>query len=291
MSGRLADELTAACNVPGTGLAEAALVIARIEYPQLVAAPYLAQLAAMGEIAGRRVERHAEATGDQSARGRARAIGAYLFEEEQFGGNREAAADPRNSCLNQVLERRTGLPISLAVVYVEVARRAGLAAEGVSFPGHFLVRCPADEPGEALIVDPFNRGAQLTENDCRRLLAQHAGPEVPFRTSLLAPAKRQQIIVRMLFNLKNLYVHMRSFPQAYLVTELLVAMNPSALSELRDRGLLAYHLNDVSGALHDLQSYLRLAGMSEPDGEEANEERQQIWEHVKTLRRRVASLN
>jgi regulator of sirC expression with transglutaminase-like and TPR domain len=291
VSGRLADALTAACNTPGTGLAEAALVIARLEYAQLSPAPYLAQLDAMGEAARQRVEQQAEATGDRSARGRARAVGAYLFEQEQFTGNRESAADPRNSCLNQVLERRTGLPITLSVVYIEVARRAGLAADGVSFPGHFLVRCPEDEPGESLIIDPFNRGALLTPDDCRRLLGQHAGPDVPFRTSLLVPATRQQIVVRMLFNLKHLYVHMRSFPQAYQVTELLVAMNPSALSELRDRGLLAYHLNDVSGALHDLQAYLRLEGLSDPGGEEENEERQQIWEHVKMLRRRVASLN
>ena len=291
MSRHLAEALTAACNTPGTGLAEAALVIACIEYPHLAPEPYLAQLDAMSEAARQRIEQHAAATGDRSPRGQARALGAYLFEEEQFAGNRESATDPRNSCLNQVLERRTGLPITLSVVYIEVARRAGLAADGVSFPGHFLVRCPTGEPDGALVVDPFNRGAVLTHDDCRRLLAQHAGPDVPFRTSLLAPATRQQIVVRMLFNLKNLYVHMRSFPQAYQVTELLVAMNPSALSELRDRGLLAYHLNDVSGALHDLQAYLRLAGMSEPEGEEESEERRQIWEHVKTLRRRVASLN
>jgi regulator of sirC expression with transglutaminase-like and TPR domain len=97
-------------------------------------------------------------------------------------------------------------------------------------------------------------------------------------------------MVRMLLNLKKIYVHMRSFPQARDVTELLLALTPSALSELRDRGLLAYHLNDVTGALRDLQTYLRLAGMSDLD-KEAKEEHQQIWEHVKTLRRRVAALN
>jgi regulator of sirC expression with transglutaminase-like and TPR domain len=291
MSRPLADDLTAACNAPGTGLADAALVIARIEYAHLSPGPFVAQLDAMGEAARQRIEHHAAATGDRSVRGQTRAVAAYLFEEEQFEGNRESSADPRNSCLNQVLERRTGLPITLSVVFIEVARRAGLAVDGVSFPGHFLVRCPDEGPGDALVLDPFNRGRMLDEADCRRLLAQHAGPDVPFRTSLLAPATRQQIVVRMLFNLKNLYVHMRSFPQAYQVTELLVAMNPSALSELRDRGLLAFHLNDVSGALHDLQTYLRLAGMSEPGGEEESAERQQIWEHVKTLRRRVASLN
>jgi len=151
------------------------------------------------------------------------------------------------------------------------------------------VRCPGDA-GPGTIIDPFNRGARLSEHDCRRLLEEHAGDDVPFGPSLLAPATRQQIVTRMLLNLKHLYVHMRSFPQAYAVTELLVATSPSALGELRDRGLLAYHLNDVSSALHDLQAYLRLASMSEADAEEG-EERKQIWEHVKTLRRRVASLN
>ena len=290
MPSNLAHTLTAACNAPGTGLAGAALVVARIEYPRLRPEPYLEQLDGLGQAALDRVERYAAATGDRSVRGRARAVGAYLFEEERFAGNRDKYADPRNSCLNQVLERRTGIPITLSIVYLEVARRAGLEADGVNFPGHFLVRCPDDEGTPGLVVDPFNRGALLSEQDCRRLLEQHAGADVPFQRSLLAPATRAQIVVRMLFNLKNLYVHMRSFPQAYAVTELLVAMNPSALSELRDRGLLAYHLNDVSSALHDLQAYLQLASMS-GSGEQDSEERQQIWEHVKTLRRRVAALN
>jgi regulator of sirC expression with transglutaminase-like and TPR domain len=113
---------------------------------------------------------------------------------------------------------------------------------------------------------------------------------VAFSRSLLAPATRSQIIVRMLLNLKRIYVHMRSFPQARDVTELLLAVTPSALSELRDRGLLAYHLNDVTSALRDLQTYLKLASMGEMN-KEAQQEHLQIWEHVKTLRRRVAGLN
>jgi regulator of sirC expression with transglutaminase-like and TPR domain len=122
------------------------------------------------------------------------------------------------------------------------------------------------------------------------LLQKHVGPEVAFTPTLLAPATQVQIVVRMLLNLKKLYVHMRSFPQARDVTELLLTITPSALSELRDRGLLAYHLNDVTGALRDLQTYLKLTSMGEMD-KEAREEHQQIWEHVKTLRRRVAALN
>jgi regulator of sirC expression with transglutaminase-like and TPR domain len=175
---------------------------------------------------------------------------------------------------------------------MEIARRAGLHIDGVNFPGHFLVRCPDvdNRAGSGIIIDPFHGGALLSEHDCRLLLQRHVGSEVAFNKSLLAPTTRLQIIVRMLLNLKRIYVHMRSFPQARDVTELLLAMTPSALSELRDRGLLAYHLNDVSGALRDLQTYLKLSSMSEMD-KDAREEHEQIWEHVKTLRRRVAALN
>jgi regulator of sirC expression with transglutaminase-like and TPR domain len=189
-----------------------------------------------------------------------------------------------------VLDRRTGIPITLSVVYMEVARRAGLQVDGINFPGHFLVRCPETQNSPFLIIDPFHAGALLSEHNCRLLLQKHVGTDVAFSKSLLAPATRPQIIARVLLNLKRIYVHMRSFPQARDVTELLLAITPSALSELRDRGLLAYHLNDVTAALRDLQDYLRLSSMSEMD-KDAREEQQQIWEHVKTLRRRVAALN
>jgi regulator of sirC expression with transglutaminase-like and TPR domain len=174
---------------------------------------------------------------------------------------------------------------------MEVARRAGLQMDGVNFPGHFLVRCQETSgQGAGLIIDPFHQGAVLSERDCRLLLKRHAGSEMAFGRSLLAPATRIQVVVRMLLNLKRLYVNMRSFPQAREVVELLLAITPSALSELRDRGLLAYQLNDVASALGDLQTYLKLSSMSEPD-EDTREEREQIWEHVKRLHRRVATLN
>jgi regulator of sirC expression with transglutaminase-like and TPR domain len=288
----LVDALTAASNAPGTGLAAAALVIARIEYPRLDAERYLARLDAMGDAARRRIEQHVRETGDSSTSSCVTAFNGYLYDDEHFVGNRERYEDPRNSCLNEVLERRTGIPITLSLVYMEVGRRAGLQVEGINFPGHFLVRCPevSGGRGSGMIIDPFHAGAQLSEHDCRMLLEKHVGTEVAFSKSLLAPATRPQIMVRMLLNLKKIYVHMRSFPQARDVTELLLALTPSALSELRDRGLLAYHLNDVTGALRDLQTYLKLASMSDMD-KETREEHQQIWEHVKTLRRRVAALN
>ena len=288
----LAEALVDASNAPGTGLADAALVIARIEYPRLDAPAYLDRLDRMGDAARRRICRHVDETGDASPLSRVRGFNAYLFDEQRFVGNREHYEDPRNSCLNEVLDRRTGIPITLSVVYMEVGLRAGLQIDGINFPGHFLVRLPepAGRASAGLIIDPFHAGAMLSEHDCRMLLQKHVGSEVAFSKSLLAPATRPQIVVRMLLNLKRIYVHMRSFPQARDVTELLLAVTPSALSELRDRGLLAYHLNDVTSALRDLQTYLKLASMGEAT-EDTREEHQQIWEHVKTLRRRVAGLN
>ena len=288
----LADALVTAVNAPGIDLAAAALVIAQLEYPRLDASAYLARLDAMGNTACRRIDRHTEQTGDVSLLARIEGFNQYLFTEERFVGNRDRYEDPRNSCLNEVLDRRTGIPITLSVVYMEIGRRAGLRVDGVNFPGHFLVRVtePGDSRTGGLIVDPFHSGALLSERDCRRILQKHVGTEVAFSKSLLASATRAQIVVRMLLNLKRLYVHMRSFPQARDTTELLLAVTPTALSELRDRGLLAFHLNDTTSALRDLQTYLTLTGVGRVD-KDTREERQQIWEHVKTLRRRIAGLN
>jgi regulator of sirC expression with transglutaminase-like and TPR domain len=283
---------------PDPDLAGAALMIARVEYPGLDPSRYLAQLDFIGDEAHRRL---AIATPpadtphdvDVDRYAKVIALNAYLFDELRFVGNEGDYGDPRNSFLNEVIDRRTGIPITLSLVYMEVARRAGLQVEGINFPGHFLLRCPASRRltyAQDLIIDPFHGGALLSEHDCRVLLQKHVGSEIAFSKSLLAPATRKEIIVRMLLNLKRIYVNMRSFPQARTVTELLVALTPSALSELRDRGLLAYHLNDVTGALRDLQTYLKLSSMSEMD-KEAREEHDQIWEHIKTLRRRVAALN
>jgi regulator of sirC expression with transglutaminase-like and TPR domain len=288
----LVDALLAATTAPGGSLAQAALAVARIEYPRLDPAPYLARLDAMGDSAQQAIARHGDVAGNPTAFSRIAALNDYLFTELHFVGNRDKYEDPRNSCLNEVLERRTGIPITLSLVYMEVARRAGMQIEGVNFPGHFLVRCPeiGGQGHDGVIIDPFHGGVLLSEHDCRVLLQRHVGSEVAFNRSLLVSATRTQIVVRMLLNLKNVYVHMRSFPQARDVTELLLAITPSALSELRDRGLLAYHLNDVTNALRDLQTYLKLSSMGEMD-KEAREEHEQIWEHVKTLRRRVAALN
>lgn len=221
---------------------------------------------------------------------RVEAINRCLYETLGFRGNREEYGDVRNSCLNQVIERRTGIPVTMAIVYMEVARRAGLRAEGINFPGHFLVRIrDSAGQGPGLIVDAFDNGAILTEQDCSALLARDESP-VPFRPELLVRASRRQVFVRMLVNLKRLYVQNRSFPQAHTVTDALLTLTPSSLPELRDRGLISYHLHDYSAALRDLEEYLRLLTLTDK-GDDARDETTQVWDHVKSLRRRVASLN
>src|SRR6185436_8822543 len=158
----------------------------------------------------------------------------------------------------------------LAIVYLEVGRRAGLRLEGVNFPGHFLVRALGAHgtADDELIIDPFHAGAILSEVDCRHLLREYVGENTAFDRGLLATATRQHIVVRMLVNLKRLYVRMRSFPQARATADLLLAVDPSALVELRDRGLLAYHMEDFAAALKDLEAYLRLMPRDERDDDQ-----------------------
>ena len=269
---------------PDHDLATPALMIARLECPSLNPAPYLARLDEMGAAARERLVASGCLLDARRSETAIDVLNAYMFDEEGFTGNREHYDDPSNSFLNEVIERRTGIPITLAVVYMEVARRAGMQVEGVNFPGHFLMRFAP------LILDPFHRGARLSEGDCRRLLERHVGEEAAFDPALLAPATKTQMLTRVLLNLKRIYVRLHSFPQARSVTELLLAVDPPALAELRDRGLLAYHMNDFSAALRDLQQYLHSTAGSEVD-EEGRSDHEQLWEHVKTLRRRVASLN
>jgi regulator of sirC expression with transglutaminase-like and TPR domain len=287
---RLAADLVDAVERPGADLAHAALLVARLEYPALDPRPWLEAIGHLGEEALARVA--AAGPADAPLHTRVEALNAFVYRERGFTGNRERYDDPRNSCLNQVLERRTGIPITLAILYVELARRAGLRAEGVNFPGHFLVRVDAEDGrDDGLLIDAFHDGAVLEERDCRVLLHKHLGDDAAFSPALLARAGRRQVIARMLLNLKRLYVRMRSFPQARLATHLLVALSPSSLTELRDRGLLAYHVDDLAAALRDLEEYLRLAGRGEEEDEDARKEQEQVWAHVKVLRRRLASFN
>lgn len=281
----LSIELQAVLAEDPIDVAQAALVIAKLEYPNLDPRPSLDLLDRLGERAARALRPVSAAP----VRQRIAALNDLLYERERFAGNRGHYDDFRNSLLNVVLTRRLGIPISLAVVYMEVARRAGLEVGGVAFPGHFLLQVPSGDPTEpAVILDPFDGGAELDEAECRALLARSLGEDVPYETELLRPCTTRHLVARMLNNLKRTYVELRSFHQARRVTDLLLAADPTLVSERRDRGLLSYHLDDFPAALRDLEDYVQLNVW--PDGSD-HEERDQIWDHIKTLRRRVASMN
>jgi regulator of sirC expression with transglutaminase-like and TPR domain len=272
-------------------LARAALVAARIEQPALDPGPSLDRLAQLGDRAGEQISSLTHPTN----LARVSAINRLLFEQEGFAGNRAHYDDYRNSLLNVVLDRRLGIPITLALVYMDVGRRAGVDIDGVAFPGHFLMHVAAhpDRPtGDdgRLILDPFDAGKSLEEKACRKLLALHVGEgaELPLDPALLRPCPPRYMLTRLLNNLKRAYIDARSFPQARQVIDLMLVVDPTLHSERRDRGLVAYHLDDFPAALRDLEDYLAHNRWPEGSG---HTERDQIWEHVKTLRRRVAGLN
>ena len=287
MNARLVDEFLAAVNATDESPARAALVAARVAYPKLDPTAWLAELDVYGDAARQHLE--LGVGGNPPTRTRLRVVSEFFFGQLGFVGNRERYEDPRNSFLNDVIARRTGIPITLAIVFMEIAGRAGLTIDGVNFPGHFLMRCPEPDRPEpaALIVDPFNGGAVLSDADCLRLLKTHAGAEAMLEPGMLQPAGKQAILLRVLLNLKRAFVRMRSFDYARDVSELLVALDPSALTELRDRGLLASHLRDYSSALRDLEAWLAATAAQ---GDEIAEVKE-VWDHVKALRKRLASLN
>jgi regulator of sirC expression with transglutaminase-like and TPR domain len=280
----LVDELLAVLRGAPGDLARAALVIARVEYPHLEAQ---ATLSAIDDL-GRRAAARLGGLGDAPVAARVAALAEFLYVDEGFAGDRAHYHDFRNSCLNAVVERRTGIPITLALVFQEVARRSGVEVFGVSFPGHFLLRVPPGAGDDTiLILDPFDAGRRLDLRDCRALLARQMGSDRGFGEDLLRPCTARQFLARMLNNLKRTYIEQRSFPQARAVTDLLLAVEPTVGADLRDRGLLAYHLHDFPSALQDLESYLRLRTWETRD----REEHERIVEHIAALRHRVAGFN
>lgn len=270
---------------PAMSLTDAALEIARFEYPRLDAAPTRDALARLGDLAAARVAPLA----DQAPRERVRALNDVLYDEAGFEGDRETYDDIRNSCLNAVVARRRGIPITLSIVYMDVAARAGLDVRGISFPGHFLVRCAGEGHHDDLVLDPFTGGVELSETDLRRMLMTHMGDDAVYAPGMVAAAPARAIVERMLTNIKRLYVRQQAFADARRVTELLLAINPADMDERRDRGLLSFHLGDMHGALRDLEQYLAHRRFEPPaDADDASEP---LWNHVKTLRRRLASFN
>jgi len=258
-------------------LAEGALLIAKKAYPDLDIGDYLSRIDRLAHAVSERLPAAASETD------RILALNRYLFEELGFGPNVEDYYDQRNSFLNDVLERRVGIPISLSVLYIEVGRRVGLPLQGVSFPGHFLVKCKLEQG--VVILDPYGSGTSLSLQDLQQRLRATRGGEVSraIVAAMLVAADKKQILARMLRNLKAIYVEQGDHNRALSVMDWIVSVVPGDATEVRDRGLLYLQLEGFRAALRDLERYLALA----PSADDA----QQIRGHVVELRQTVARLN
>ena len=233
-------------------LAEAALWLAAENFPELSVDAYLAKLDRIADGILPSIQ------GIGLVEQQVNVLNREFFGTYGFHGARNDYYDPRNSFLNEVLDRKTGIPISLSVIYVEVARRLGLAADGMNFPGHFLARVGEDP----IIVDAFE-GRIATARECKTRLVAAFGPKAEFTPELLAPAGNKSILLRMLSNLKSIYTSQRAYEAALACCDRCLLLAPEAPLELRDRGLMYRALDCPRPALMDLERYLEL----DPEGE------------------------
>jgi regulator of sirC expression with transglutaminase-like and TPR domain len=255
-------------------LARACLMIAQDAYPGLEIDRYLGDIERMAL----RLRTRLPQSGD--AEERVVALNQYLFGDLGFQGNADDYYDPRNSYLNEVLDRRIGIPITLSILYMEVGRRVGLPLEGISFPGHFLVRLRMR--GGTLVLDPFTSGAPLSEAELRerlqRVIPQGVADNVPVAElpmdQFLEPATNRQILSRLLRNLKGIYRETDKPERMLAVLNRMLVLSPGASAELRDRGLLYHRLECWRPALKDLTDYSE----REPDAADLDEVRAKVME-------------
>ena len=257
-------------------LARAALAIARTEYPQLKADQYLGRLQALAQRVRARLALNptpAETIAE---------LNAVLFREERFRGNVEDYYDPRNSFLNEVLDRKLGIPITLALVYEEVARRIGLPLFGVGMPGHFLLK-HYDVDGHQVILDPFHGGALLTLQECQQRLDHVYSGQMQLQSEFLSSVSRRRWLTRMLNNLKTIYLSSRNFRKALVMADLILAIYPRSPEDVKQRAALRYNLGQMSTALLDFEDYLKML----PEASDADDIRAVIL----SIRRNLAGRN
>ena len=231
-------------------LARAALHVAMLEYPHM---DVEGELAALRRIAGDLSDRMPDG-GDPLYS--VNTLSEYLFDELGFSGDEENYYDPRNSHLNQVLERRVGIPITLSLVYMEVGRLLNTPLVGIGMPGRFLVRHAEIDD---LFVDPFHGGILLSETECRGILEGYMPEEFRWHPALLEPVSNRDILARMVRNLKAIYMDDEDYVRALEVSEFALALDPDSIYDRRDRGIIHYQLGHSAEALDDLDYYLAVA--------------------------------
>lgn len=253
----------------------AALELARVEFPALDVPASLFRLDHLAERIG------SELGGNATGLDFIKRTNQLLFDTLQFRGNEGEYYDPRNSCLNSVLARRLGIPITLSVVYMELGRRLSRSVYGVGLPGHFIVAY--EDPDFRYWIDPFHSGRILSFADCCELAKQTGGVDVRANPAVLAPVSKRQILVRMLSNLKAIYLRGSALTKARMVLDLLIDAMPEYADEYRHRGLVHLRQLNHRAAKADLETYLRL----EPDALE----REQVEKQLILIERWKAGLN
>ncbi len=254
-------------------LGRAALLLATIETPDLDVDNWLERLDELGAAVR---ERASDATGDYQRLG---VLTDYLYGELGFQGNAEDYYDPGNSFLHQVIERRQGIPISLAVLLIEVGARAGVPLFGVGLPGHFLVRHARHVE---LMLDPFDRGRILTRSECAEIVKKILGDQATFEQEMLRPVGPRQILVRMHNNLRAVYLERQDLRKASRVIDRLVRLEPTEPRHWYDRGVLRLHARDARG-IEDLEHYLA-------EADEASD-REEVEALLVKARRKLAAVH
>ncbi len=257
-------------------LASAALAIARTEYPRLDVSYYVGRLEALeGRVRGRM-------RSSPTAREAITLLNRVLFDEEGLRGNRDDYYDPRNSFLNDVLDRKLGIPITLSVIYMDVARRVGFPIGGTAMPGHFLLKHYDVMSGE-IVIDAFNRGRIVSNAECQQRLNEIYSGEIELQPEFLRPVTHREILTRMLNNLRQIYFTQRNFAKGLMILDLLLAIPPRSPELLRERGLVRLNLEQFLGAAQDLGGYLQL----QPEAPDAED----VRETLDMLRQFLARLN
>lgn len=231
-------------------LAKASLYIAQLNYPDLEIDKYLNALDTMADEVRDRLPQ------SNYPLKMIQALNQYLFEDLGFRGNHEDYYDPKNSYLNQVIERRLSIPITLSVIYLEIAIRISFPMVGIGMPGHFLIRPEFEDVG--IFVDPFAQGEILFTQDCEERLKQIYQQPVQLQPQFLEPVTKQQILLRMLTNLRQIYLQQQHFQKVVQLLDLVLLILPNHPLELRERGLIYYQLQQWSKASKDLELYLTL---------------------------------
>jgi regulator of sirC expression with transglutaminase-like and TPR domain len=255
------NQLAREANAP-LDVAELALWLARDEYTDLDVEAYLSELAGMAH--------EAKAVLRGSLERRVEGLSRYLFHDMGFRGNQQEYYDPRNSYLNQVLDRRTGIPITLSVVAMAVGQRAGLVMAGIGLPGHFVVKAVAG--GQEVLFDPFHGGRRLTPLDCENLVHQVTGMSFEANPEQLRGISLHMLVTRMLTNLKAVYLGREDFTRAVRVMGRLLQLNPRDLLQRRDLGIGLLHAGQPGRAIDHLAAYLAAA----PDSADAETVRQEL---------------